>query len=109
MWAGPKHCLAMTTQSRLVMWGEHDSAETEAAPKDSTAIPFHHINLLPVPVANIDSVDADSVVVSVSCGFDHTLIYTERQGAESSSKLYVWGKNSQGQLGMPKKTCKMAI
>ena len=97
MWAGPKHCIALTSPVKnLVMWGEHDSKEANDLPLN---FPHRLVNLRPIIVAGIDTEGK----VAVSCGFDHTLISTQPASADTPSKLYVWGKNSQGQLGLPKK------
>ena len=103
MWAGPKHCIALTSPcNNLVMWGEHDSKETNEAPSDA---PYRQINLRPVRVAGIDTEGE----VAVSCGFDHTLITTKAAAPDTHGKLYVWGRNSQGQLGLPKQTDKVKV
>ena len=50
-----------------------------------------------MPVKILDGKD----IQLVSCGFDHTLVST------ADEKLYTWGRNSQGQVGLPPKNHKI--
>ena len=46
-------------------------------------------------------------VLQVSCGFDHTLLLA--RVAEGVQKVFAWGKNSQGQLGVSRKVLRQAV
>ena len=90
-------------QMLLVAWGEHDSRNTGGAGSASS------INLSPIRVFQEEAGDggeesdprSSQAVHDVACGFDHTLIsMASSEGA--APELYVWGKNSQGQLGIEK-------
>lgn len=78
--AGPKHCIGITSEGKLYIWGEH------IVPGQAKEVITHVPIELQIPHA----------VIQLSCGFDHTLILS------SNGNVYGFGKNQHGQLSSDK-------
>lgn len=91
---GRNHALLLTDAGIIYSWGnkngnEHGQLGRQAADADTMQ------KLTPITESLRDESGKLEVIVQISCGNEHCMALTDR------GKLYSWGANKAGQLGLP--------
>lgn len=89
--AGGSHSLYLDGSGQVYSWGDNSSGQLGDGGQVSHS--------LPEPVTGL------TAVTSISAGFSHNLAISEKTATEGTStetyqNLYVWGSDSDGQLGL---------
>ncbi|XP_032188747.1 probable E3 ubiquitin-protein ligase HERC6 isoform X3 [Mustela erminea] len=82
---GKEHSLAVCYKGRVFAWGAGSEGQLGIGE-------FKEINLIPRKIKTL----ADIKIIQVSCGHHHSLALSE------DGRLFAWGSNSHGQLGLGK-------
>lgn len=83
--AGWEHCLALSEDGKVYYWGNQYHARNNK--EDICKVP-----------RVLDNFSRCSVK-SVSCGFDHSVVFGRSEFNQSHHQVFTWGCNEQGQLG----------
>lgn len=73
--------IVLSTSNKIYVWGSNISGQLGLGDYNDRYVP-HELILI-----------GSEPIVSVSCGYNHSMALTK-------SKIYVWGSNSRGQLGL---------
>uniref|UniRef100_M3XSW5 HECT and RLD domain containing E3 ubiquitin protein ligase family member 6 n=1 Tax=Mustela putorius furo TaxID=9669 RepID=M3XSW5_MUSPF len=82
---GKEHSLAVCYKGRVFAWGAGSEGQLGIGE-------FNEINLIPRKIKTL----TDIKIIQVSCGHHHSLALSE------DGRLFTWGSNSHGQLGLGK-------
>ncbi|XP_047573907.1 probable E3 ubiquitin-protein ligase HERC6 isoform X1 [Lutra lutra] len=82
---GKEHSLAVCYKGRVFAWGAGSEGQLGIGE-------FKEINLIPTKIKTL----TDIKIIQVSCGHHHSLALSE------DGRLFSWGSNSHGQLGLGK-------
>uniref|UniRef100_A0A8C7BXB5 HECT and RLD domain containing E3 ubiquitin protein ligase family member 6 n=1 Tax=Neovison vison TaxID=452646 RepID=A0A8C7BXB5_NEOVI len=82
---GKEHSLAVCYKGRVFAWGAGSEGQLGIGE-------FKEINLIPRKIKTL----TDIKIIQVSCGHHHSLALSE------DGRLFAWGSNSHGQLGLGK-------
>lgn len=82
---GSNHSSTLTSEGRLFMWGNNDDGQLG----DGTNID----KSLPIEITTNFSLNIEETIVKVDLGYYHSSIVT------SEGRVFMWGDNSEGQLG----------
>ncbi|XP_071723330.1 ultraviolet-B receptor UVR8-like [Rutidosis leptorrhynchoides] len=80
--AGASHSVALLSGNIICSWGRGEDGQLGHGDAEDRLIPTH--------LSALDGLD----IVSITCGADHTIAYSE-----SSSEVYSWGWGDFGRLG----------
>lgn len=85
---GGYHTIVLMQNSEMYVWGFNNCGQLGLGCRQN--ISFPHRLMLP----------DNSQIISVSCGFMHTIALTKQPTGSIFSRVYVWGRNASGQLGL---------
>ncbi|KMQ90033.1 rcc1 and btb domain-containing protein 1 [Lasius niger] len=102
--------MVITDEGKLYGWGDNESGQIAVDPISHFAA-SDHSPFSPLGLYSYDpsekkhylcfreiTVTDGKAIVKVTCGFEHTLALTDE------GKLYAWGKNDNGQVGVNERT-----